>query len=94
MSRLIRAIRDEEYFESFIEIIYPKSKYSGYRGWIGPNLVNEKFRITLPPAIWEQTNENHIFYIKPENIYKWVNIIRKADEGKNENKSKNKKQKD
>jgi len=77
--RLIKAIRDEDYFGAFIEVIYPKSKYSGYRGWIGPSFVNEKFRITLPPATWEQTNENHIFYIKPENIYKWVNIIRAVE---------------
>jgi len=88
--RLKLALRDEDYFGAFIEVIYPKSKYSGYRGWIGPSFVNNKFRITIPPATWEQTNENHIFYIKPEHIYKWVNIIRPA-ENKNEN---NKKKKD
>ena len=76
MKRLKLAIKDEEYFNAIIEVIYPKSKYSGYRGRIGPKFVNGKFRISLPPATWEQTEENHIFYVKPENIYKWVNIIK------------------
>ena len=77
--RLIKAIRDEDYFGAIIEIIYPKSKYSGFRGWIGPKFVNGKFRVSLPPATYEQTDQNHIFYIKPEDIYKWVNIVKKAE---------------
>ena len=77
--RLIKSnLKDEDYFGKLIEIIYGKSKYNGFRGWIGPNLINGKFRVTLPPATWEQTNENHIFYIKPENIYKWVNIVERV----------------
>ena len=79
--RLIKAaLRDEDYFGAVVEIIYIKSKYNGYRGWIGPSLVSDKFRITLPPATFEQTEANHIFYIKPKDIYKWVNIIRQNKE--------------
>jgi len=81
--RLIKAaLRDEDYFGAVVEIIYAKSKYNGYRGWIGPHLVNEKFRVTLPPATFEQTNESHIFYIKPKDIYKWVNIIKQKKRSK------------
>ena len=75
MKRLIKTCNQENFLGKIIEIIYPKSKYSGYRGWIGPNLVNGKFRISLPPAIYEDREQNHIFYINPEDIYKWARII-------------------
>jgi hypothetical protein len=77
--RLIKAFKDEDYFGAVIEIIYPKSKYSGFRGWVGPKFINGKFRISLPPATFEETDNIHIFYVKPEDIYKWVNIIKRAE---------------
>lgn len=79
MKRLIRTCSQDEFLGQIIEIIYLKSKYNGYRGWVGPKLINGKFRISLPPASYEETNKNHIFYILPEDIYKWVRIIKKNE---------------
>lgn len=81
MKRLYRYASEEDFLGQFIEITYLKSRYNGYRGWIGPELIKGKFRITLPPAVYEEREYNHIFYVKPEDIYKWVRII-KVEEGK------------
>lgn len=77
MKRLIKTCGDEEFLGQFIEIIYPKSRFNGYRGWIGNSLIKGKFRISLPPATYEEREQNYIFYVEPENIYKWVRIVRK-----------------
>jgi len=71
----------DEFLGAPIEIIYPKSKYIGYRGWIDNTYHKDKYRIMLEPQQWENTSRWHKFDIKIDDIYKWVRIL--PQEGEN-----------
>jgi|BioPla2DNA2_1021312.scaffolds.fasta_scaffold62204_2 hypothetical protein len=58
-----------------IEIIYPKSKFIGYRGWIDNVYHDGKYYLMLEPQQWENTSKWHRFNIKITDIYKWVRIL-------------------
>lgn len=75
MKRLIENENRDQYLGQIIEIINPKSKYSGFRGWVDKRFFNDKYKISLPPAKYEETDKLHILYVDKDDIYRWVRII-------------------
>lgn len=70
----------DEFLGAPIEIIYPESKFIGYRGWVDnkyhkDKYHKDKYQLMLEPQQWENTSRWHKFNIKIEDIYKWVRIL-------------------
>lgn len=83
MGRLVKKAQEpiDEFLGAYIEVIYPKSKFIGYRGWIDTKYYKNKYKLMLEPAAWEQKQDRyHIYYVDINNIYKWVRIMPKEEE--------------
>lgn len=77
MKRLIakKDREDDDYLGAPIEIIYPKSKYIGYRGWIDEHYHKDQYKLMLEPQQWENTSKWHKFNVNINDIWKWVRIL-------------------
>ena len=77
MKRLIAKKDDpnDQFLGAPIEIIYPKSKYIGFQGWIDEHYHKDQYKLMFEPQAWENTDKWHTIYVNINDIYKWVRIL-------------------
>jgi hypothetical protein len=80
MKRLIEAIENDLFLGSRVEIINNRSKYYSFVGRVDKKYHNNKYRITIPPAQWEQTEHDHVIYVGVDSSYKWIRVMPEEDQ--------------
>lgn len=78
MKRLIKKSEEDykdDYLGKYVEIVYTRSKFFGYRGWVEDRMrTNDKYRIFLEIYNGDEM-KYHIMYVSKYKAYQWLKIL-------------------
>lgn len=79
MKRLVRKAEDfqqDDFLGRRIEIVYNKSKYFGFLGYVDEKLRSgDKYRVFLEPQNYEENQNYHTVYVNKTEAFKWLRVL-------------------